>query len=485
MALRPILLALLMLLAPLSGCIGSSTMVPDDDAVRSPFSFEFSNLTSYHFPGSPSSTEAIDATTATDLWVNLTGNNTPISAEATYYGIGHTTFEPTIGVTSDGTIVFTNYGGTGTGTQIIRSMDQGQTWENVGPFNPVFPVGQVPTSNDPYLYVDRWTDRIVKFDMHALVSMFYEFSDDGGQTWSAPIPVEGYYSPQDHQSIASMPPPDGVNAMHETIQVFCINTGSSALGPQCSRSLNGGLTWDVQRPGYPVGVPQCSGLHAHLAGSPDGSIYRGNPSCSGPAVYRSIDGGYSWTEHTITTEVGMQDGWHSHEVATATDDAGGLHALWIGDDAKPWYANSMDRGETWSTPMMVAPPTVTHAGFPTIYAGAEGRVAFGYIGNVTSNAWNGYLGVMTDAFHPTPLITTTQVNAHEDPLDETPDCYDVRCGGFGDFIDIELDDEGRPWLALAHNPVGEIGIVGTYVTGPSLYGDLGALPTLPRGEPLG
>ena len=171
-------------------------MVPDDDAVRSPFSFEFSNLTSYHFPGSPSSTEAIDATTATDLWVNLTGNNTPISAEATYYGIGHTTFEPTIGVTSDGTIVFTNYGGTGTGTQIIRSMDQGQTWENVGPFNPVFPVGQVPTSNDLYLYVDRWTDRIVKFDMHALVSMFYEFSDDGGQTWSAPIPVEGYYSPR-------------------------------------------------------------------------------------------------------------------------------------------------------------------------------------------------------------------------------------------------------------------------------------------------
>ena len=240
----------------------------------------------------------------------------------------------------------------------------------------------------------------------------------------------------------------------------------------------------MQRPGYPVGVPQCSGLHAHLAGSPDRSIYRGNPSCSGPAVYRSIDGGYSWTEHTITTEVGMQDGWHSHEVATATDDAGGLHALWIGDDAKPWYANSMDRGETWSTPMMVAPPTVTHAGFPTIYAGAEGRVA--RIHRERHEQRMEWLSRGDDrCLHPTPLITTTQVNAHEDPLDETPIATMSDAEDSGDFIDIELDDEGRPWLALAHNPVGEIGIVGTYVTGPSLYGDLGALPHLPRGEPLG
>ena len=103
-------------------------------------------------------------------------------------------------------------GGTGTGTQIIRSMDQGQTWENVGPFNPVFPVGQVPTSNDPYLYVDRWTDRIVKFDMHALVSMFYEFSDDGVRPGPHRFRWRGTIRHQDHQSIAPMPPPDGVNA---------------------------------------------------------------------------------------------------------------------------------------------------------------------------------------------------------------------------------------------------------------------------------
>jgi hypothetical protein len=102
-------------------------------------------------------------------------NNTPFDTKGTYYGIGATTFEPTIGVTSTGGIHFSSYGGTGSGTMVYTSMDQGQTWNNMGPFNPVFPdVGQVPSSNDPYIYVDKWTNRLVKFDMHALTAMFVE-----------------------------------------------------------------------------------------------------------------------------------------------------------------------------------------------------------------------------------------------------------------------------------------------------------------------
>jgi hypothetical protein len=313
--------------------------------------------------------------------------------------------------------------------------------------------------------------------------MFVEYSDDDGQTWSIPFSAEGYYSPQDHQSIASMPDVDGIG-FYDTIYVFCINTGSSAAGPQCSRSLDGAHTWDLQRPGYPTGTPQCSGLHGHLAGSNDGAIYRGNPSCDGPAVYRSVDGGYSWTEHTITTEVPMQDGWHSHEVAVGADEAGNLFASWISIDHMPWMAYSRDQGDTWSEPMMVAPPEVTETGFPTIFAGDEGRVVVGYIGeNVDNGGWSGYMSVMTDAFADNPLITTVAVNSADDPLDATDDCGNVRCGGFGDFIDVEIDDEGRPWIALAHNVNGELGIVGTYVYGPSLYGDLRLLPAITAGGP--
>ena len=460
----------------LSGCFGNDEPTPEpvDD---SPFYFNIGETTWYHYPG------AINAKNASLGYENLTGNSTPYITVGTYYGIGTTTFEPTIGITSTGGIHFSSYGGTGSGTMVYTSMDQGQTWNNMGPFNPVFPdIGQVPSSNDPYIYVDKWTNRIVKFDMHALTAMFVEYSDDDGQSWSIPFTAEGYYSPQDHQSIASTLDVNGIG-FHEVIYVFCINTGSSAIGPQCSRSLDGAHTWDAQRPGYPVGVPQCSGLHGHVAGSDDGAIYRGNPSCDGPAVYRSLDGGYTWTEHTITTEVQMQDGWHSHEVAVGTDSAGNLFASWISLDQMIWMAYSRDQGDTWSEPMMMAPPGINETGFPTIFAGDEGRVVVGYIGETFDGGWDGYMSVMTDAFAERPLITTVAVNAPDDPLDSTEDCGNVRCGGFGDFIDVEIDDEGRPWIALAHNVNGETGIVGTWITGPSLYGEITQLPTLIAGGP--
>jgi len=485
MSQRRLLSALLVLavITPLfSGCFGSEEEVKEiiEDG---PFSFAqpLPIETFYHFAGGIDALNQ-SAVDAANITANLTGNNTPFYANGTYFGIGFTTFEPTLGITSTGSMFFTNYRGTGDGTHIIKGTNYGQDWEDVGPFNPIFPTtGQVPSSNDPYVYVDKWTDRIVKFDMHALTAMFVEYSDDDGSSWSIPLTAEGYYSTQDHQSIASMPDVNEIG-FHETIYVFCINTGASAVGPQCSRSLNGGVTWDIQRPGYPIGTPQCSGLHGHVAGGSDGSVYRGNPSCEGPAVYRSLDGGYTWTEHTISTTVGMQDGWHNHEVAVAVDEGGNVHTTWIATDNMPYYAYSRDQGDTWSEPMMIAAPGVNQTGFPTIFAGDEGRVALGYIGlQGGQSGWNGYMAVLTDAFNEYPLITSVSVNLFEDPLDSSEDCGNVRCGGFGDFIDIEIDDEGRPWIALAHNVRNQEGIVGTFVTGPSLYGDLIQLEVIEAG----
>jgi hypothetical protein len=49
---------------------------------------------------------------------------------------------------------------------------------------------------------------------------------------------------------------------------------------------------------------------------------------------------------------------------------------------------------------------------------------------------------------------------------------------------FEFDDEGRPWIALAHNTAGfEEAIIGTLTEGPSLYGDLTYLEMLPVGGP--
>jgi len=477
---------------------------PEDNRVvieeSGPFDFgrPLPVTTWYHYAGTLANPWPVDATDSvavlsSNITANLTGNNIPYFANATYYGTGFDTFEPTIGVTGSGAIFFTNWNGAGEGTHIIRSLDQGQSWEDVGPFlgGDEGGSGQTPNSNDPYIYVDKFTDRLVKFDMHALAVINVEYSDNDGDTWSTPFPTHGYAVPQDHQSIASMPHSNAISG--DVVYVYCINTGSAAAGPQCSRSLDGGLTWDAQRPGYPVGTSQCSGLHAHLAGGHDGTIYRGNPSCDGPAVYRSVDGGSTWTEHTITSEIGMHpELQHAHEVATAVDDEGNLYATWIADDYMIWYSYSRDQGDSWSEPMMVAAPGVTETGFPTIFAGSEGRVVIGYIGEVNDSAtnatnigWSGYMAIMTDAFADYPLITSVAVNHPDDPLDITSDCGARRCGGFGDFIDVELDDEGRPWIALAHNTAGyDEAIIATFTEGPALYGDLNYLEMLPVGGPL-
>ena len=115
----------------------------------------------------------------------------------------------------------------------------------------------------------------------------------------------------------------------------------------------------------------------------------------------------------------------------------------------------------------------------------------GYIGTTNGGTtWNGYMTVITDSFNENPLLTTVVVNLPDDPLENAKeDCSYDRCGGFGDFIDIVVGPDGRPWFGLAHNPSTEsendgTGIFGTFTEGPSLRGDdITALPPLPLGGP--
>ncbi len=473
-------IALIVIIALFGGVyVAMSEDEPEDKKVVvepwSPFNFNrtIPKTTYYHFDG------GIDAT---EEWWNmsadLNGTNAPYWANGTYYSIGVDTFEPTIGVTSKGTLFMTSHNGLGEGTHIIRSKDQGQTWEDVTP-NP----NVVRNSNDPYLYVDPWTDRVVKFDMHALTGMTFEYSDDEGDSWEllGMRPVTGPM-PQDHQTIASTPYQGGLSS-YPTTYVYSINTGLQGGyvgGSYGATSWDGGNSWDLDKPHYDTTKGAASGLSGHLVGSEDGAIYRGQPASAGPAAYRSLDGGLTWTEHVISSTTGSQ----THEVAIYTDEASNVHAFWIGDDSQPYYSNSQDQGNTWRPQMMVAPPGVNGTGFPTIAAGAEGRAAFSYIGlNPQGTGWSGYLGVITDAFVENPLITTVEVNDPNDVLDTTDDCGYRRCGGFGDFIDICIDPDGRPWAALAHNQHNDMGIVGTYMYGPSLRGEIDSLPPLPVGGP--
>ena len=163
--------------------------------------------------------------------------------------------------------------------------------------------------------------------------------------------------------------------------------------------------------------------------------------------------------------------------------------MWMGSDNMPYYAYSRDNGGSWSEAMMVAPPIgLVGTGFPVVTAGSDGRVAFGYVGDIGNQTWNGYMTISTDAFSEVPLFTTVQVNLPEDPIDSSnayPEgCGYERCGGLGDFLDMAVDQYGRPWFSLANNDAGEIGIFATITDGPTLRGDLQELNSMPLGGVL-
>ena len=233
-------------------------------------------------------------------------------------------------------------------------------------------------------------------------------------------------------------------------------------------------------------------MTAHIEGSEDGNFYRGNKGCSGDgySIYRSTDGGFTWTEHVLpTSETGTADTWNAEEAQVGTDEAAGVHAFWMGADDMPYYAFSTDEGDSWSDAIMIAPPIegLTGTGFPVVTAGADGRVAFGYVGRVVNESgvarWNAYITVATDVRAAHPLFTTVQLNTDADPIDVTDDCGYVRCGGLGDFLDMRIDQHGRIWFALSHNAGGDIGIFGTMTAGPALRGAVGPLTTMPAGGP--
>ena len=180
-----------------------------------------------------------------------------------------------------------------------------------------------------------------------------------------------------------------------------------------------------------------------------------------------------------TESSGTAETWNFEEAQVFADEEDNVHAMWMGLDNMPYYSYSTDEAETWSNPLMIAPPIgLNGTGFPVIAAGGSGQVAMGYIGTYNGgDTWNGYLSVIQDAFSDQVMITTVQLNEHDDPLENNfQACGYERCGGFGDFNDIIVDQHGRVWFGLAHNVAGEIGIFGTLAEGPNLRGTGGLIP---------
>ncbi|MDP9067741.1 MAG: glycoside hydrolase [Actinomycetota bacterium] len=441
------------------------------------------------------------------------------SASARLFRTGFGAGEPTLGVTSDGSIFFQALDGP---PKVVRTKDGGRTWKDVSP--KIAGRQRHPLTLDPYLYVDPRTDRVFTYDFYFGCSEI-SFSDDRGKTWTTTVLNCGL---MDHQNLFAGPPVVSPTVGYPNVVYTCstqFGVTIYSVAAQCLKSLDGGITWlptgtlpyrtqmeeenDLGLEGY------CHGAVGHGFVGDDGTVYLPKGLCGQPWLAISRDEGATW-ERVQVADNGMPQteiGVYEHETAVAADAKGNVYYFWVAGDRMPYLAISRDGGKRWSEPMMIGPPGIKESTLPKIDVGAPGKVAIAYYGSTNSPGrpfpqtddckpdpvscfrelfflgppdpprykdvtWNGYMTVSEDVVDRNPTFHTASVNDPRDPFVRGT-CGPIRCKSVYDFIDVVVDRAGQPWAAYVDiciqvcatkgpSNVGDEGVLGTIVNAPKL-----------------
>jgi hypothetical protein len=397
---------------------------------------------------------------------------------------GFATFEPAIGVLSDGTVLI----GPGAAAPlqsnlieagVVRTRDQGVTWDLV--FPDVAGTGESTHqfTLDPYLYTDPETDRTWYEDLmpppnYALNS----WTDDGGDTWT-----HGYAGgfQTDHVAVFTGAPVVGTTIGYPNVLYRCaISAGVTAGGSAaiaCQKSIDGGLAWlPPGEPAYTFGPGSLGGVvpvesgplkpcwsgNGHGFADPAGRVYLPRGHCGSPMLAWSDDEGLTW-ERVQVSDIGNvcapDGGLCEHDAGVGVDAGGVLYYVWAGTDRLLHMVRSWDRGATWDEPLVVSAPGIVEATHVQLAAGGDGRIAFVYYGSANSpgepwsadgydaTTWNAYMAVSYDADGADPTFATVVLNDPAHPLVRGP-CGPVRCDNFHDYIDIRIGPDGAPWAPI-------------------------------------
>jgi hypothetical protein len=406
--------------------------------------------------------------------------------DARLYDTGINALEPTLGLTAKGEVFFV--GVEGQGATILRSTDEGKTWEKKSPN--IGGVDTHPVTLDPYVYVDDRTDRVFTIDLTVACS-YMSFSDDKGESWIT-NPLSCGRPVNDHQTLFAGPPVSSPTVGYDNIVYYCWNDVATS---SCSKSLDGGLSWHVA--GEPAfhpaeveegapGTRHCGGLHGHGVVGDDGTIYLPKEHCEEPWIAMSRDEGLTW-EHVRVAPRGTAI--FGPDPSVAVDSKGNVYYLYIHKDRLPYLSVSRNGGYSWSKPKMVGYPGLGEVALATIDAGGPGKVAIAYYGtddvrgkvdkrNYEKAEWNFYMTTSANVFERNPVFYSGPINDPKDPV-ALQECGPRRCYDALDFIDVVVGPDGTPWTSFVDNctapcvPPGSPvpvtnGLVGRFVGGPSL-----------------
>ena len=387
----------------------------------------------------------------------------PLVLQASY--VGREGAEPTIGIDPKGAAylpasAFDSPALVAPRTIVYRSFDGGVSWDPTN--DTAGPVTVPPVTLDPYIFVDEVTGRVFNPELNLAVGSFLQYSDDQGETWTqAPLccgnPVN------DHQTMVFGPPPEGGDQPigYPNIGYYCFNR---VLDASCARSLDGGRTWIPAGAPVFVGTGTCqeeplhSSFHGHLVVDARGRVYLPAGYCNQPHLFVSDDGALTWTDVVVNEDVGVvrTEGIFGNHTSVDVDSDGTIYYLWWTDaEHLPVLSVSKDGGETWSTPVNVAPPGVREVNFPTLDAGPKpGQLAISFPGAARgfdaadpehSLPWNYYVTTSLNADSAAPLFVSATANSPHDPIHRGR-CQG-RCGNMFDFLDVEYAPSGEIWAA--------------------------------------
>lgn len=424
----------LVLVILLAGCTGVTVDPPRGEPVPGP---------------SDVATVAYAIANGAPVAVNATA---PAEIRATLHPLDAYTVEPSIAATSDGSLFVI------AGTDVLRSQDDGATWENVHSY-------MLPSTFDPWIWADPITDRVY-VDHLTIACTTVTWSDDSGDSWAPESPAACGRPLTDFQKLVTGPPGPEANPQagvaHPTVTYLCYNkfvadivTGTvpaATYGLACAASYDGGLAWQneailgrvVVAGGQAIG--DCSGGAWTPAVAPDGTVViRSQPDC----FFRTRDSGLTWQE--------IGTGPDFMGTIMAFDDAGTLYAL------SQWeypmrISVSRDQGETWEEPYVIQPPGVYGESLPALVAGAAGKLFVAFWGtNETletdwdadeETVWDAWLLALDGADTDAPTMTATRANAPHEPMHIGPT---VRGGGgpfLGDFVMATIGPDGTPYVVF-------------------------------------